>query len=135
MNEFTTKDKDKEKENENEKEKENGDADQLNQHITRAVIKLLKDPTISSCRDISSVLSRIQTNEELLVKSLQVRPPCRFEIIQKLIIDAKGTPRNVTVILDIAHNKDAIASLVRKVKKQYPLSNVRLLYIFNQYQS
>ena len=112
MNEFTTNESEKEKEREKEKEKENGDvdadadADRLNQHIARAVIKLLTDPTISSCRDIniSSVLSRIQSNENegLLVKSLQVRPPCRFEIIQKQIIDAKGTPRDVTVILDLS---------------------------------
>lgn len=86
------------------------DIDDLNTDISRAALKLLQrhDAHLASCLEKSSV--------EL---GLQVRPPCRFEIL--------CSKEGVTIILDIAHNEDAIVALIKKLQLKYPEKGVRFV--------
>jgi folylpolyglutamate synthase/dihydropteroate synthase len=61
-----------------------------------------------------------------------VRPSCRFEILKrdvKICVDDKGVKVEkeveVEVILDIAHNQDAVVALVRKINGLYPNRFIR----------
>lgn len=119
------------------------DTDILNTRISSAAIRLLQRmvsdregslPTLSSLSEEKKrpidVISRLQINESALETSLAVRPPCRFEILQQSVQVAKGENLNVHVVLDIAHNVDAIAAFVQKVKLVYPGSKYRLKHFY-----
>ena len=84
-------------------------------------------------------------NSPNIEEGLTIRPPCRFELIKQFInveIDAyskdystdysnenKNKLKNVEVdvILDIAHNADAMLALVRKIKGLYPNRILRVV--------
>jgi dihydrofolate synthase/folylpolyglutamate synthase len=59
--------------------------------------------------------------EEQIDIGTSIRPPCRF---QELSIDG---PAQTKVILDVAHNPDAMVYLVRKLKTTYPDSSFRFV--------
>ncbi len=81
------------------------DYDKENARIAAAAIHLLDDFNVP---------------EEIVEKGTQERPPCRFEII-KLDDDA------LTVILDVAHNPDAMEYLVRKLQTTYQNDKFRVV--------
>jgi dihydrofolate synthase/folylpolyglutamate synthase len=47
-----------------------------------------------------------------------VRPPCRFEQVER---------EGLTIVLDVAHNPDAMEYLVRKLKNTYPDASFRFV--------
>lgn len=90
--------------------KEPVDYDMENQDIAKAALALVE-----------------QSHPELFGKHLtpdeiehhtSIRPPCRFETIQK---------DNVTVVLDVAHNPPAMEYLVYKLKTTYPKTPFRFV--------
>ena len=56
-----------------------------------------------------------------------LRPSCRFQIFKQRVKNARE--KSVDVILDVAHNVDAIVALREKMRKTYPHAYVR--YILN----
>lgn len=80
---------------------------------------------------ISSSIQKPMSVQE----SLLCRPPCRFEVYKEVLdvpIDgadgaAAIVKRSVHVVLDIAHNEDAMKALVKKVKMFYPDKPLRYL--------
>ena len=70
---------------------------------------------------------------EGIERGLSVRPSCRFEVLKQLVTtklhatggreggggDDQSTDVEVTVVLDIAHNEDAMIALVSKVQSLY----------------
>ena len=84
-------------------------------------IRLLKRKKIPS-------LVKCFENKEML-NGLSIRPPCRFEVFkQKTFVTVSPQLEvevAVDVILDIAHNEDAMIALVRKVRGLYSNSPIR----------
>ena len=90
------------------------DIDDLNVDITRAALVLLQRQGGA----FSSLLS--PSNEANVEAGLASRPPCRFQLVPQHY-------EGVDVILDIAHNEDAVKALVSKIRAQYPASPVRVV--------
>jgi dihydrofolate synthase / folylpolyglutamate synthase len=76
--------------------------------------------------------------EEDLAKGLAQRPPCRFELIQVPALsdgndEAAMSKNNVdsmlSVILDVAHNPDAMKYLVRKLQATYEPENTEYRFV------
>lgn len=85
------------------------DYDVENAVIARAALKVL---------EMNGNLKDFPLREDLIQKGTQQRPPCRFE---ELCI--RGPSRDgklVKVILDVAHNPDAMKYLVKKIQATYP---------------
>jgi folylpolyglutamate synthase/dihydropteroate synthase len=62
------------------------------------------------------------TSEKLnddITRALRKRPPCRFEVFSQTVNVPGRLPKRVNIIFDIAHNIDAIKSLIKKVKAVY----------------
>lgn len=72
----------------------------------------------------------IDINSAGVQSALQSRPPCRFEIIQ---IPVSKFPsyitanKPVTVILDIAHNIEAVKALAQRMRRHYPNTKLRII--------
>lgn len=81
------------------------DYDKENARIAAAAIQLLDE---------------FDVPEEIIEKGTRERPPCRFEIRK---LDDDG----LTVILDVAHNPDAMKYLVRKLQTTYPNDKFRVV--------
>ena len=90
------------------------DIDNLNTDIAHAVIRLLQRSSNPS--PLSSKLLALSDSQ--ISESLAARPPCRFEIVQVQQVD---------VVLDIAHNVDAIECLVRKIQHRYGQRKIHIV--------
>lgn len=89
------------------------DTEHLNIDISRAALRLLKNTP--------GIFEAIEFNDKL-ENALKIRPPCRFEEFS--ITNGKEDIRT-KIILDIAHNEEAIKALIRRLKKHYPTSSIR----------
>jgi len=94
------------------------DIDDLNVDISRAALMLLRNTenikgALISGVSSSNCFSRLFSPKTLphIEAALACRPPCRFQRI--LVGD------DIEVILDIAHNEEAIAALVAKINATY----------------
>jgi len=103
----------KEKKEEKEGDRGGWDVDEVNQDIALAAITML-----AKHRMLASALNPF-LRSPLLRASLMKRPPCRFEVFTRSEPAKSGSVR-IDVVLDIAHNPDALAALARKVKHLYP---------------
>jgi hypothetical protein len=124
------------------------DIDDLNYDISLAALRLLQRkggvfstiPSSAIVRSDKSNNYRVHTVGQgkkpiSVQESLLRRPPCRFEVYKEVLdvpIDgANGATasvkRSVHVVLDIAHNEDAMKALVKKVKMFYPDKPLRYL--------
>lgn len=90
--------------------KEPADYDIENQDIAKAALFLLE-------RSHPDFFGKDLTPDQI-EHFTSIRPPCRFEIIQK---------NNTTVILDVAHNPSAMEYLVYKLKSTYPEASFRFV--------
>jgi len=112
------------------------DIDLLNVDISRAALRILSSPRHSE-KQISNYFARLalpqqsgvgnssssSSSSTAIEEGLLVRPPCRFQIFPI----KRNQGENVDVILDIAHNEDAMLALVKKVRKKYPSSPVQVV--------
>ena len=80
------------------------DYDEENARIATAAIKLLE---------------KFDIPEDIVQQGTRERPPCRFEILE--------LDENLTVVLDVAHNPDAMAYLVRKLQGTYANDMFRMV--------
>ena len=70
----------------------------------------------------------IITPEEM-EEGVKVRPPCRFEEMDVDVIleGLQSEMKSVRVILDVAHNPQAMEYLISKLSTTYPSNNVRMV--------
>jgi folylpolyglutamate synthase/dihydropteroate synthase len=120
-------------------EESSRDVDALNTDIAHAALKLLKSRGLGAePTQYEKVFGRL--TDEGIREGLKCRPPCRFETFTKLCrfddntctMHSEVLPANagdydndadslpISVVLDIAHNKDAIIAFTRKLRAQYP---------------
>lgn len=59
---------------------------------------------------------------ETIEEGVKIRPPCRFEEM-----DIKVDEKSVRVILDVAHNPQAIDYLIAKLRSNYPTAKQRIV--------
>ena len=67
---------------------------------------------------------------EAIDEGVKIRPPCRFEEMDIKVDTADGDTskqKNVRVILDVAHNPQAIDYLIAKLRANYPNNNQRII--------
>lgn len=97
------------------------DIDKLNADLAHAALKLLQQST--------SAFNHIP--KSALEQGLKSQPPCRFQVVKytKTNLSAHNhggsSSSEIDVIFDIAHNKDAVAALMRKMKTLYPNTDFR----------
>ena len=98
------------------------DYDVENSRIATAAIQFVQ----SHRQKINSRIKSL-TNDEIAM-GVQIRPPCRFEELDiPVIVSGTATTKNVRVILDVAHNPQAMDYLIVKLHANYPTSNVRVV--------
>lgn len=86
------------------------DYDEENSRIAKAALILLKHSHPDLLKNLS---------EEGMDQAVTVRPPCRFEKVQR--------EDGLTILLDVAHNPPAMEYLVQKLKATYPDSSFRFV--------
>ncbi|KAL9184240.1 hypothetical protein ACHAXT_002326 [Thalassiosira profunda] len=96
-----------------EAEKPGADYDVENSRTAMAALTLLKK---------NGVAERLTT--ELIEEGIGVRPKCRFE---ELDIAPSNGASAVRVVLDVAHNPQALEYLVEKLRSNYPTSVLRIV--------
>mmetsp|Transcript_3441 Transcript_3441/g.6496 ORF Transcript_3441/g.6496 Transcript_3441/m.6496 type:complete len:211 (-) Transcript_3441:242-874(-) len=71
-------------------------------------------------------------NDDVIQKGTQQRPPCRFE---EFTVGSRNSNSNklIPVILDVAHNPDAMKYLVKKIRATHPNkeSKIRMVVGFS----
>ena len=86
----------------------------------------------------AAIPQELDRSPELLA-ALEARPPCRFEVLRREVMPAREpltlqygqmtgqgqSPCRVDVVLDIAHNPDAVSTLSDTVRRRYPNIPVR----------
>ena len=72
---------------------------------------------------------RNQISREQMEEGVKVRPSCRFEEIDITSPATNNTP--VQVILDVAHNPQAIEYLIAKLRAKYPSAQLRIVVGFS----
>jgi dihydrofolate synthase/folylpolyglutamate synthase len=98
------------------------DYDIENSRIATAAIQLLQSHRQKHNSHIKSL-----SNDEITM-GVQIRPPCRFEELDiPVIISGTAMTKTVRVILDVAHNPQAMDYLIVKLRANYPTSNVRVV--------
>jgi dihydrofolate synthase / folylpolyglutamate synthase len=90
-------------------EKEMTDYDLENQQVAKASLELLKMSHPEVMTDLTP---------EMIHEGTSIRPPCRFEEV---------TISGTTVILDVAQNPPAMATLVRKLDTTFPTGTIRIV--------
>jgi dihydrofolate synthase/folylpolyglutamate synthase len=85
------------------------DYDLENSMIARSALKLFSNAQTNS--------KNFPIAEEIMKKGLAQRPSCRFEEIE---VQRPTSNKPVKVILDVAHNPDAMVYLVKKLEATYP---------------
>jgi dihydrofolate synthase / folylpolyglutamate synthase len=109
--------------------------------LDSAVSALLQPPATAELDDFDADNSALATAAALLlpttrphlavpiaalVKAMQLRPPCRFEVLTVHTTPAAAASSDqqqqqpVTVVLDVAHNPPAMARLLHKLRNSLP---------------
>ena len=94
------------------------DYDAENSRIARAALEIVSRQNRPSLHN---------PTEEDIAKGTSVRPPCRFELVEA----KSDAGDHVQVILDVAHNPDAMAQLVSKLERTYPSKKKRIVCGFS----
>jgi dihydrofolate synthase/folylpolyglutamate synthase len=97
------------------------DYDIENAVIARAALRVLEK---------KGDLKDFPLDEDVIQKGTQQRPPCRFE---ELTVRGPTSEKLIPVILDVAHNPDAMIYLVKKIQATYPKkeSKIRMVVGFS----
>jgi dihydrofolate synthase/folylpolyglutamate synthase len=88
------------------------DYDAENSRIATAALTLL-----------SAVLTDKRILQHTISQGVKARPPCRFEEISV----STNNARQVTAILDVAHNPQALEQLFSKIQSKYPGASARIV--------
>uniref|UniRef100_A0A7S3V740 Mur ligase C-terminal domain-containing protein n=1 Tax=Chaetoceros debilis TaxID=122233 RepID=A0A7S3V740_9STRA len=95
------------------------DYDIENSRTARAAIKLLETSSRNKLK--------LPMEDSVMEKALAQRPPCRF---QEMTVETdKGN--NIKVLLDVAHNPDAMEHLIHKLAVSYPSNPMRIVVGFS----
>lgn len=71
----------------------------------------------------------VDVENERVRSALESRPACRFQVLH--MMRPNSSERKVTIVLDVAHNAPAIASLVRLLRKRFPRQKLRFVCGFS----
>ncbi|CAI5744415.1 unnamed protein product [Peronospora destructor] len=71
----------------------------------------------------------VDLTDERVNAALESRPPCRFQVLH--VIRPNSKERKVTVVLDVAHNPQAIERLAGLLHKQFPEKKFRFVCGFS----
>ena len=95
----------------------NYDFDKYNSLLSKAALLLLSDMLLKKeNKSNNNQIISLSSSSSSIEKGITEKPSCRFELIQK---------DNKQIILDIAHNPQAIQNLLTKLQKSYSsLKNV-----------
>lgn len=96
------------------------DYDAENSKISKAGLILLQFHLAEQTFDTDKTLKIILP--DTIDAGVKIRPPCRFEEM-----DIKVDEKTVRVILDVAHNPQAIDYLIAKLRANYPTANQRIV--------
>ena len=106
------------------------DYDAENARIARSALMLLQNRNSSSTHKLN-----VPFSESDIEKGTSQRPPCRFEEMQIPIQDDESSSSSsgkiVPVILDVAHNPDAMKYLAAKLELTYPNQAKRIVVGFS----
>jgi len=97
------------------------DFDKENSQIAEAALRILTEED-SMNRGDNSRLKTITDHD--IEQGVSTRPACRFETVT---IRCPKTEKNVTVILDVAHNPPALAQLLTKLESTFPGTKRRIV--------
>jgi len=104
------------------------DYDAENSRITRAALTLIRKKLSGKSSDDRQMK---YLSNDVIDKGVKIRPPCRFEEfeIPTTIIEDDGSAKQtkVKVILDVAHNPQAMDYLIAKLISNYPTSKQRIV--------
>ena len=95
-----------------------------------------EDYDIENSRIAKSALKMLQKKRDFSISSTAVeqgtsqRPPCRFEEME-IPLQSCSLEKSVPVILDVAHNPDAMKYLAAKLKSTYPNKAKRIVVGFS----
>lgn len=103
------------------------DTDELNTDLSKAALQIMSDNLCNingSAYDILQQRLKSSMDSDAIKAALSSRPPCRYE---NFILRHKhgGSKKTIRVILDIAHNIDAMNALVKRTKKYFPGNSIR----------
>lgn len=105
------------------------DYDLENAMIARCAIKILEMHNSNHSNSKSSKLNHyFPIAPDIVSEGVGQRPPCRFE---ERTIPGPNQGKPVKVILDVAHNPDAMDYLVKKLQATYPDANIRMVVGFS----
>ena len=115
------------------------DYDVENTRIATAALTILREQisgTERGGKERSRAFSagRVRAPDDGQVREgTSLRPSCRFEEIDVPAPEStgKGTGRSVRVVLDVAHNPDAMTHLVSKLRSSYPNRPLRIVAGFS----
>lgn len=93
------------------------DTDYLNTDLSLAALHIIKQQN-------NPLSSRIVLDKEEVRQALFSRPICRFELFD---VHSEGSYSQVKIILDMAHNVDALKALVARTRSHFPSSKIRIV--------
>ena len=105
------------------------DYDAENARIARSALMLLQQRSSSLTHKLNFPFS-----ESIIENGISHRPPCRFEEMQIPVPtkqESKSIEKIVPVILDVAHNPDAMKYLAAKLESTYPNKAKRIVVGFS----
>ncbi len=99
------------------------DTEILNTDIARAGLHLLQRGNCDMFRQ------RIKIHDPYIEDCLKIRPPCRYEEYSVITNSDSMSDEDskIRIILDIAHNEDAIKALVKRTQLIFPCASIRLV--------
>ena len=109
------------------KDVENDAIEGINRCIFKAIVYILqreKRCTAPLKRNDNFLNSKFTANNDIC-GSLHLRPSCRFHNFKQRVKNTQK--KSVDVILDVAHNVDAIKALREKMSKTFPNAYVRYI--------
>ncbi|KAL7441483.1 hypothetical protein ACHAXM_011530 [Skeletonema potamos] len=104
------------------------DYDAQNSRISKAGLILLQFHLAERMAESNKTPKFIMP--EMINEGVKIRPPCRFEEMDIKVDTTDGDTskqKNVRVILDVAHNPQAIDYLLAKLRASYPTANQRIV--------
>jgi dihydrofolate synthase/folylpolyglutamate synthase len=112
------------------------DTDYLNSDLAHAALRIIHNlqsassPGNSSSSSSSSALAtKLNPDSEAVKQSLMTRPICRFEEFEVAVPSEERMMKmgqgKIKVILDLAHNIEAIKALVSRTHAHYPDSDIK----------
>eukprot|EP01031_Cornospumella_fuschlensis_P028999 gene28999-35003_t len=101
------------------------DTDDLNTDLSKGALKILSQKDVLSSSKYGAYEDIIARPE--IQQALRSRPICRFETFKLSYVTSSDEKKEVDVVLDMAHNVDALQALAKRIAKNFPRHEVKLV--------